>query len=318
MTDRSSIKIAKRTSLALLAAGALLAFANTPVASAQETLAASCPPPAENTFETPGIPVAHNFTAEASGNLTRAEVMLSRVAGTENPITVQIWTADTDGNPVTLLSTGTILAANVPEGTTLDDLALVGVVFDTAAPVVAGQQYAIVLQREGGQYRVGTRSNDDCLGEFRRLPADTWLKLNRDLVFSVFVEPPGAPPVVTCKGEQVTIVGTSVDDRIVGTAGRDVIAALDGNDDVRGLDGKDIICGGGGHDLLRGQDGNDKIKGNIGRDRLKGGFGEDRLRGNRGRDILKGKARDDSLNGGRNNDVCRGGDGDDKIKNCES
>jgi Ca2+-binding RTX toxin-like protein len=316
-------RLIRRFSLASLAVAAFAAFAlaSAPTAAAQETLAASCEPPEEDINEEDSDPVAQNFTAQASGNLTRAEVSLVRDAGTEEDFTVQIWTADANGDPVTLLSTGTIDADNVPVATVpveADDPAPVGVVFGTAAPIVAGQSYAIVISREAIDWWVGTRDNEDCQGELREanLVTGEWVLQGEDLVYRVFVTPPGA--AVTCRGEPVTIVGTSVNDTITGTNGRDVIAALGGNDEVIALDGNDVVCGNVGSDKLRGQDGADRMKGNRGSDRVKGASGDDKLKGNRGEDTLKGKSGDDVLNGGRNDDTCRGGGGDNKIRNCES
>jgi Ca2+-binding RTX toxin-like protein len=96
--------------------------------------------------------------------------------------------------------------------------------------------------------------------------------------------PSGAAGVVTCKGQQATIVGTSGNDTRKGTGGKDVIAGLGGSDTLSGLAGNDVICGGSGKDTLKGGRGNDKLYGQKGRDTLKGGGGGDLCKGGAGRD----------------------------------
>lgn len=287
---RGTRRLVRRFSLGSLAvtAFATFALASAPTAAAQETLAASCEPEGANVKPADSDPVAQNFTATASGNLTRAAVSLAKTAGTTEPFTVQIWTADINGDPVTLLATGTIDADNVPDGASAAATELVGVVFDTAAPIVAGQQYAIVVQREGGQYVLST-SSSDCPGQLREFNSGTkvWDKVgNADLVFRVFVTPPGAA-ALTCRGERATIVGTDGSDEIVGTTGRDVIAALGGNDQVKALAGNDLVCGGAGKDSLRGGKNKDKLYGQKGKDKLSGGGGKDRCVGGKKDDSAK-------------------------------
>lgn len=51
---------------------------------------------------------------------------------------------------------------------------------------------------------------------------------------------------------EITIAGTSGNDRIRGTNGQDVIAGGDGNDRIRGEGGRDVIYGGAGGDKLEG------------------------------------------------------------------
>jgi Ca2+-binding RTX toxin-like protein len=106
----------------------------------------------------------------------------------------------------------------------------------------------------------------------------------KDVVASPPSPSPPSPDVVTCRGEQVTIVGTDGPDRRFGTPGRDVIAGLGGNDLLLGLGGNDLICGGAGNDTLKGGGGNDGLYGEAGSDTLKGGAGKDKLKGGAGRD----------------------------------
>ncbi len=68
-------------------------------------------------------------------------------------------------------------------------------------------------------------------------------------------------PVVECRGQVATIVGTSRGDVIDGTGGADVIYAGAGADIVDGHRGNDVICGGNGGDFLQGGRGADRLFG---------------------------------------------------------
>ena len=98
---------------------------------------------------------------------------------------------------------------------------------------------------------------------------------------------PPCPTPLTCKGQQLTDVGTDGPDEIVGTPERDVISALGGKDEVSGFGGKDLICGGKGKDTLRGGKSKDKLYGQAGKDKLRGGGGKDRCVGGKKDDSAK-------------------------------
>jgi Ca2+-binding RTX toxin-like protein len=118
---------------------------------------------------------------------------------------------------------------------------------------------------------------------------------------------------LTCKGEQLTIVGTDGPDEIVGTPNRDVIGALGGNDNISGLDGDDVICAGEGNDTVTGGRGKDNVNGQSGNDRLNGSAARDTLKGKAGNDVLKGGAAKDVLKGGKGKDKLFGQGGSDKL-----
>lgn len=139
----------------------------------------------------------------------------------------------------------------------------------------------------------------------------------------------------TCRGREVTILGTDGDDYLVGTAGPDVIHGLGGHDLIAGLRGNDVLCGGEGHDVLIGGEGNDALfgdegndvllggngndglHGGAGHDSLSGGNGNDRLFGDGDNDTLDGDSGDDTLNGGTGTDTCDGGLQTDTASSCE-
>jgi Ca2+-binding RTX toxin-like protein len=122
------------------------------------------------------------------------------------------------------------------------------------------------------------------------------------LLAATLVALPGAAPTAaaqtaaaqapTCKGRDVTILGTDGPDDLRGTDNRDVILALDGDDRIDGRGGNDVICGGAGRDLIRAGQGEDKIFG--------GADGRSERRSDNGVRLLVG-------------DVVQGGPGDDLI-----
>ncbi|MGH2653723.1 MAG: hypothetical protein ACRDHV_05155 [Actinomycetota bacterium] len=82
----------------------------------------------------------------------------------------------------------------------------------------------------------------------------------------------------TCRGQEVTMLGTEGNDVLTGTPGRDVINGLGGNDKVNGLGGNDRLCGGPGKDKLKGAGGKDFLNGGPGKDRCNGGPGRDKAK----------------------------------------
>ena len=116
------------------------------------------------------------------------------------------------------------------------------------------------------------------------------------LVATLVALPTAAQPATaqapTCKGRDVTILGTDGPDNLRGTNKRDVILALDGDDRIDGRGGNDVICGGAGRDLIKGGQGQDKIFG--------GADGRSERRSDDGVRLLVG-------------DVVQGGPGDDLI-----
>jgi RTX calcium-binding nonapeptide repeat (4 copies) len=116
----------------------------------------------------------------------------------------------------------------------------------------------------------------------------------------------------------VSIEGTSLDDKINGGEGDDKIDGKDGNyqimgregnDEIEGGEGNDTIDGGNGNDLLDGEEGNDKIKGGAGNDRISGDIGNDHIEGEKGDDKLFGGDGNNILDGGVGNDILVGGKG---------
>ena len=75
----------------------------------------------------------------------------------------------------------------------------------------------------------------------------------------------------------VSIIGTSADDKIRGG---------EGDDEISGKYGDDILSGGKGNDELDGGSGVDHLDGGKGNDELDGGSGVDHLDGGKGKDLF--------------------------------
>lgn len=257
-------------------------LASAPSASAEESLVASCEPPAAQFTVGWEYLAQTNFTAERSGALTRAEVEVRKNSGSGDYV-VQLRTVGGDFLPNTVLARATVADTAVPAGTSL-----ISASFLDPAEVEAGQEYALSVHRPTGLEAGYFNPPDTCTNGRAAFSGDgiSWetLDLDYDMVFRVFT---GTP---RCKGVPATDLGTSGADTLVGTPNKDVILGLAGRDTIRGLDAKDRLCGG------------------KGKDKLKGGGGNDTLKGAKG---------DDTLNGGSGRDSCIGGPGDDTAKKCE-
>lgn len=67
-------------------------------------------------------------------------------------------------------------------------------------------------------------------------------------------------------GEDATLTGNGLSNRMIGSSGRDTI---------NGMAGNDVLTGGAGNDGIAGGDGNDRIIGGLGGDSMAGGAGRD-------------------------------------------
>jgi len=85
---------------------------------------------------------------------------------------------------------------------------------------------------------------------------------------------------------EVSIEGTSNDDKIRGGAGDDEITGEEGNDIIYGKEGDDEFEGGPGEDILYGDAGDDTLNGGKDNDKLVGGIGNDELEGGSGADLF--------------------------------
>lgn len=114
----------------------------------------------------------------------------------------------------------------------------------------------------------------------RSLPGDVDFALLADIGYEIdgFVAQGSLPPLVT-DGDDITVFGTGLADRIDG---------LNGADQIQGADGEDTLLGGAGNDTLFGQNDSDMLDGGLGDDQLNGDAGDDILRAGAGQDLLFG------------------------------
>lgn len=126
-----------------------------------------------------------------------------------------------------------------------------------------------------------------------------------------------------CPQNELTQVGTDLDDNISGssanngltvtTDGRDVIETGEGNDTVYTLGGDDCVDGGNRDDFLDTGDGRDWVFGAQGNDILYAGAGNDHVSGGNNNDIMYGGEGQDDMWGGEGSDEMYGGNGNNTM-----
>jgi Ca2+-binding RTX toxin-like protein len=155
----------------------------------------------------------------------------------------------------------------------------------------------------------------DPIADFDRiLPSRIDLALLADIGYEIagFTAEGNTPPLAT-SGDDITIFGTILADRISGETGNDQIRGNEGDDVVNGGAGNDNIFGQAGDDILNGDADFDQVQGNEGDDVVNGGSGNDTLFGQAGDDILTGGAGDDLLQAGAGNNAAYGNSGNDTL-----
>ncbi|MGK7900841.1 MAG: hypothetical protein AB4352_05390 [Hormoscilla sp.] len=155
----------------------------------------------------------------------------------------------------------------------------------------------------------------DPIADFERiLPSRIDLALLADIGYEIagFTAQGNTPPIAT-SGDDITIFGTILADRISGETGNDQIRGNEGDDVINGGAGNDNILGQAGDDILNGDADSDQVQGNEGDDVVNGGAGNDTLFGQAGDDILTGGAGDDLLQAGAGNNVLYGNSGNDTL-----
>ena len=184
----------RRIGLLIAFAGAMaLGLTGATSASAAEQLVGSCDVARDGT--TSGFTmIGETFTSQLTGSLTRAEVDVHEDVGSTDDYVVSVRAVDGVGAPTaTVLASTTIPDASVPVGDSF-----LNAVFPNPAPVSAGQNYALLLERPVG-LKVGGRA-DSCPNsgiwfgtQIDTLSLDTF----RDIIFRVFGTPPSPPSTTT-------------------------------------------------------------------------------------------------------------------------
>ncbi|WP_298196289.1 right-handed parallel beta-helix repeat-containing protein [Novosphingobium sp.] len=112
------------------------------------------------------------------------------------------------------------------------------------------------------------------------------------------------------EGEDLTVSGNDLANRMTGSDGIDTFYGMGGADTLLGLDGDDFLSGGDGNDNLNGGDGADVLYGDAGNDTLVGGDGNDLILGGAGNDLIQGGSGANTLTGGLGADEFRFRQGD--------
>ncbi len=151
--------------------------------------------------------LAHTFTAENSGQITKAQARLaayeSRYSGTyaQGNLVMEITTVPTPDQPATALASTTIVGGRNIQSDS--DGSLVTGFFSNPATVKAGQQYALRIGAEpgGSGYSWMVPYGDPYPnGELRGAGSDTtWTNFTEHLdgVFAIYVVPDTTPPDTT-------------------------------------------------------------------------------------------------------------------------
>lgn len=155
----------------------------------------------------------------------------------------------------------------------------------------------------------------DRRADFERiLPSRIDLALLADIGYEISgLTAQGNTPPLATSGDDITIFGTILADRISGETGNDQIRGNEGDDVINGGAGNDNLFGQAGDDILNGDADNDLVQGNEGDDVVNGGPGNDTLFGQAGDDILTGGAGDDLLQAGAGDNVVYGNSGNDTL-----
>ena len=154
-----------------IAAVALLGLG--PASAQAELLDANCPGPtnAGASFSAQ----AQTFTAVHTGTLVRGEMFVAKTAGPDFQMYILAATASGPFGPalgaVTIPDSAVANVTPSPAGPS----APIDGTFSPAVPVTAGQQYAIVVTRDGGSFLPKDRSGDPCPGgEFNGTVGGSW------------------------------------------------------------------------------------------------------------------------------------------------
>lgn len=190
--------------------------------SAQAALLdANCPGP--TTSGSTGTQ-AQTFTAVNTGTLVHGEMFVAKTAGAD--FQMFILNAGPLGPTGPALGVANIpdsSVANVPSPAPLSPSAPIDGTFSPGVSVTAGQQYAIVVTRLGGNssYIGKDRHNASCAGgEFSGTVGGTWTSRDPeyDFPFSTFVIPPNTFTIGKVKGTKVTMT-------VPGPGGVDIASA---------------------------------------------------------------------------------------------
>jgi hypothetical protein len=194
-----------------------------PATAQAELLDANCPGPPDGGTST--SVQAQTFTAVHTGTLVRGEMFVAKEPGPD--FQMFILAAGPSGPMGGALGSTTIpdsAVANVPSPSPSGPSAPVTGTFSPGVSVTAGQQYAIVVTRPGGDWVTKDRRNNPCPGnEYGGTVGGTWTlrEPDFDFPFSTYVNPTNAFTIGKVKGKRVSLT-------LPGPGGVDVASAAQG------------------------------------------------------------------------------------------
>ncbi len=176
-----------------------------PAAASAAFLDANCPGPPNDQFTTSGQSrTAQTFTAQRTGTLVKGQFEINKLGSPGADWVMQVLAVDGSGTP-----TNNVLASTaVPDGTVPDGFSTLVAAFGSPAPVVAGQQYALSLNRPGATtYGMQDRDDDPCPGQefFATTQTGPFAPLPFDLVFATYVDPPNDFSIGKLKRRKLTL-----------------------------------------------------------------------------------------------------------------
>jgi hypothetical protein len=176
-------------------------------ASAQAALLdANCPGPPNGGSS---MALAQTFTAVHTGTLVRGEMFVSKSAGAD--FQMQILNAGPLGPTGGALGTTTIPDSSIPNVASPQPTSPSSPVDGTFTPgvsVVAGQQYAIIVTRSGGNFLGKDHNGNPCTGnEWSGNVGGSWTLANpdEDYSFSTYVNPPNTFTIGKLKGTKLKV-----------------------------------------------------------------------------------------------------------------
>ena len=147
---------------------------------------------------------SQTFTAQHTGSVVQAETAIINQAGAGDFL-LKIFNAGASG-PIN----GNLGLATVPAPPIVPGLPqTISGTFSSPVPVVAGQQYALVIQRPSGNWTLQDRDTNPCPGSefFSTSETGPWTPENPqfDFVYSIFVNPTNDFTVGKLKGRSLSL-----------------------------------------------------------------------------------------------------------------
>jgi hypothetical protein len=190
MATHKALALSATLAVAVLTAIVLLLAGGKPAEAARVSgvLGAHCRGTLDWNSGFAGEPRAQTFTARRTGRLTDARLRLSRLGNAKGGVRVQIRPVDpSTGAPGTLVLASTRIPRTAIRTGSSFRRAFAHFGRRSAARVVSGRSYALVMRARNGYYVAGTDSG--CRGGFYIAPRSgtPFTQVSGDLLFAAFV-----------------------------------------------------------------------------------------------------------------------------------